>query len=150
MFLPALRPAWWIVLCGLISTLSLSLALPALGFSAAGYSPFHQHVITGADDPAERRQALAEHTHAGGPTSAHPSPAGSVARALSVSDWLPVVAGTAPDNNYSSYCPACAPHLLADIDRPTTSAPPSLWQQMTSATLFGAWFSAPPPALPPR
>lgn len=150
MSLPALRPAWWIVLWGLISTLSLSLALPALGFSAADYNPFHQHLVTGADNPSERRQALAEHTHDGGPAPVHPSTADSVARALSVPELPPTVVGTAPGIDHSLVCPACAPYLLIPFDAPATSAPPSLWQKLTITTLFGAWLSGPPPVQPPR
>lgn len=146
----ALRPAWWIVLFGLISTLSLSYALPAFGYSAADYNPLHQHVVTGAESPAERSQALAEHTHDGRPTSAHPSTAGSVPPALSESDSLPAVAGTAPGSGHSLFCPACAPHLLTDTGTPTTTAPPSLWQRLMTSLSFGAWLSGPPPVQPPR
>lgn len=149
MSLPALRPAWWMVLWGLISTLSLSLALPAFGYSAADYNPLHQHVVAGAGSTSERSQALAEHTHGGAPASSPSGKPGSELRTISVPDTVAAVGGTAPGIGHLLFCPACAAYWLAALDA-AASTPPALWQRLTTIAIFGAWLGGPPPLQPPR
>ena len=145
-----LRPAWWIVVCGLMSTLSLTFVLPILGQHTADYSPFHQHVITGADTPDERRQALADHQHGGAQSPHHPDESASGPSARSVPNPVPASAGNVGLDG-SRLCLACAgAHLLAALDQPGPTTPPAIWQRVTTSPLSGAWHSAPPPPPPPR
>ena len=133
--------------------LSLNYMLPALNYSAAIFSPLHNHIVTGASSPTERAQALANHQHGGGRTSSNPDTLAesAVPRVVSVPDGVVSTAGTSAGSPGSLLCLGCSGvNLLANLIVMAASVPATLWQvDRADAPLMALLFTS-PPTQPPR
>jgi hypothetical protein len=142
------RPSWWIVLWGLIAAVSLNNVLPALDHHAAEYSPFHAHLVVGADTPAERDALLADHHHGAGQPHQHgPAHDDGVPAAVAAQSNLTVIGARLADGLLALVASA-DPQIMPE-GLPLLLAL-TLWVTLLPAVLFLARRASPPPEQPPR
>jgi hypothetical protein len=146
----SLRPAWWIVIAGLICSLSVNFVLPAFDHHAADYSPWHDHVVVGASTAAEREQALQAHTHGAGVPHSH-GPTGAEHQAATVVAEAAgrAVIGTAALTDLLAVA-ASALVFVASADWPAPQPMAALWLALLPAALLLRPRTPLPPERPPR
>jgi hypothetical protein len=144
------QPAWWIVVWGLITGLTLNCVLPALDHHAAEYSPFHEHLILGAASPAEREALLAGHQHGAGQPHQHDQTTqGTAAAAPQQAEPSVTVLGTGVIDSLLSLA-AGAGDRLAQGDALPVLPPLALWLTLIPIALLFSKRAAPPLEQPPR
>jgi hypothetical protein len=143
----ALRPAWWLVLCGLICYISLNFVLPALDPRVAEYVPQHDHLILSAAAWADGNRALAEHQHNAGRPDQHGA-ASHAAPAQVAADPDPAVISTG--GGAGSNLASQVYQLLDLAVTPLVQPPLALWIVIIPAALLFALCKPPPLKQPPR